>query len=137
MLNKHTPLKAKVITGNNKPLVTKTLRKAIMRTSASKKKANNLNDPLSIKLYKKQRDYVVNLSRKVKKDYFQKHMPNGSSSKNFWKFRKLLFTNQITNFVDKIMVVENEKVVSKNEEISYIFNTYFNDIIKANFKSSL
>ena len=41
-----------------------------MRRSALKEKANNLNDPLAIKLYKKQRNYVVNLSRKVKKDNF-------------------------------------------------------------------
>ena len=57
-------------------------------------------------------------------------MPHGSSSKNFWKFCKPFFTNQITNFDDKIMLVENEKVVSKNEEIAYLFNTYFNDITK-------
>ena len=28
------------------------------------------------------------------------------------------------------MLVENEKVVSTNEEIAYVFNTNFNDIIK-------
>ena len=48
MLNKHAPLKSKVIRGNNKPFVTRTLRKAILRSSALKKKANNLNDPLAI-----------------------------------------------------------------------------------------
>ena len=45
-----------------------------MQMSALKKKANNLNDPLARKLYKKQGNYVINLSRKFKKDYFQKHM---------------------------------------------------------------
>ena len=45
VLNKHVPLKSKVVRGNNKPFVTKTLRKAIMLKSALKKKANNLNDP--------------------------------------------------------------------------------------------
>ena len=83
MLNKHAALKSKVIRENNKPFVRKTLRKAIMRRSALKKKANNLNNPLAVKPYKKQRNYIVSLSRKVKKDYFQKHMPHGSSSKNF------------------------------------------------------
>ena len=55
VLNKHAPLKSKVIRKNNKPFVTKTLRKAIMQKSALKKKANNLNDLLAIKLYKKQK----------------------------------------------------------------------------------
>ena len=85
---------------------------------------------MAIELYKKQRNYVVNLSRKVKKDYFQKDLPHGSSSKNFWKFCKPFLTNQITNFDDKIILVENEKVVSKNEGIAYLFNTYFNDVTK-------
>ena len=55
-------------------------------------------------------------------------MPHCSSSKHFWKFYKPFFTNQITNFDDKIMLVENEKVLFKNDEIAYLFNTYFNDI---------
>ena len=57
-------------------------------------------------------------------------MPHGSSSKNVWKFCKPFFTNQITNFDDKIMLVENEKVVSKHEEIAYFFKTNFNDFNK-------
>ena len=48
-----------------------------MKRSALKKRANVSNNPEIIKLYKKQRNYVVNLSRKVKKEYFQKHMPHG------------------------------------------------------------
>ena len=64
MLNKHAPLKSKVITGNNKLFVTKTVTKAIMRRSALKKIANNLNDTSAIKLYKKQRNNVLNFSRK-------------------------------------------------------------------------
>ena len=38
-VDKHAPLKSKVIRGNNKPFVTKTLRKAIMWRSALKEKA--------------------------------------------------------------------------------------------------
>ena len=55
-------------------------------------------------------------------------MLHGSFSKNFWKFCKPFFTNQITNSDDKIMLVENEKVVSKNEEIACHFNTFSSDI---------
>ena len=43
-----------------------------MQRSALKKKASNLNDPLPKKRYKKLRNYVVNLSRKARKDYFEK-----------------------------------------------------------------
>ena len=101
-----------------------------MKRSALKKGGNISNNPEIIKLYKKQRKYVVNLSRKVKTVYFQKHMPHRASSKKFWKFRKLFFSNKTTNFDDKIILVEKGEVVSKNEEIETHFNNYFSDITK-------
>ena len=113
-LNKHAPLETKVIRGNHKSFITKNLRKAIMKRSALKKRANISNNPEIIKLYKKQRNYVVNLSRKVKTEYFQKHMPHGASSKNFWKFFKPFFSNKTTSFNDKIILVEKGEVVSKD-----------------------
>ena len=50
-------------------------------------------------------------------------MPNGTSSKNFWK---PFFSNK-TNFDDKIILVEKGDV-SKNEEIANHFNNYFSDM---------
>ena len=127
-LNKHAPLKTKVIRVNHKSFITKKLRKAIMKRSALKKRANVSNNPEITKLYKKQRNYVVNLSRKVKKEYFQKHMPHGASSKNFWKFCKPFFSDKTNNLDDKIILVEKGEVVSKNEKIATHLNNYFNDI---------
>ena len=49
-------------------------------------------------------------------------MSHGTSSKNFLKICKPFSTNQITNFDDKVMLVKIGKVVSKNEEIAYLFN---------------
>ena len=40
------------------------------------------------------------------------------------------FANLSLLIKSQIMLVENEKVVSENEEIAYLFNTYFNDITK-------
>ena len=126
--NKHTPLKTKVIRGNHKSFITKNLGKAIMKRSPLKKKANISNYAEIIKLYKKEINYVVNISRKIKKKYFRKHMPHGASPNNFWKFCKPLFLNKTNNFDDKIILVEKGEVVSKNEKIATHFNNYFNDI---------
>ena len=67
-----------------------------MRRSALKIKADGSYGPLATKLYKKQRNYVVILSRKTKKEYFQQHMPHGLSSKNIRKFRKSFHTKPQT-----------------------------------------
>ena len=50
-VNKHAPLKAKVIRGNHKSFTTKILRKAIMKRSVLKKRSNISNNPEIIKLY--------------------------------------------------------------------------------------
>ena len=68
-----------------------------MKRSALKKRANISNNPEMIKLYKKQTNYVFNLSRKVKKEYFQKHMSHGAFFKKFWKFCKPFFSNKANN----------------------------------------
>ena len=88
VLNKNAPLKLKVIRGNNKPFVIITLGIPITRRSALKKNANTLNNSLSIPNYKL-RNFVVNLSQKFKKDYFQKHVSHSSQSKTFGNFANL------------------------------------------------
>lgn len=45
-----------------------------MQRSALKNKANDPNDPLVTKPYKEQRNHLVNLNGKAKKDFFQKDM---------------------------------------------------------------
>ena len=54
-------------------------------TVAITKNGNSLDDLLAIRLYKKQINYLVNLSQKDKKDYFQEDMPHSSPSKTFLK----------------------------------------------------
>ena len=65
-LDKHAPQKKKLLRGNHKPHVNKTLRKAIMKRSKLKNKANRTQSPVDISNYTKQRNYVVNLNRNTK-----------------------------------------------------------------------
>ena len=58
-LNKHAPLKTKVIRGNHKSFITKNLRKAFMKRSALKKRENISNNPEIIKLQKKQETLLL------------------------------------------------------------------------------
>ena len=49
-LNKHAPKKTKIFRGNHKPHINKTLRKAIMKRSQLKNKANKTKDLKDIKV---------------------------------------------------------------------------------------
>ena len=57
---------------NNKSHVNKMLRKAIMKRSKLKNKANKTKLPVGINNYKKQRNYVVNSNKSAKFEYFNR-----------------------------------------------------------------
>ena len=71
-LNKHAPKKTKVFRGNHKPYINKTLRKAIMKRSQLKNKADKTKDPKDISKYKKQWNYVVKLNNQSKQEHFDR-----------------------------------------------------------------
>ena len=83
---KIAPLKRKKIRGNNKPFMTKDLNKAIATRSRLLNIAKKSHDPIDIKRYKKQRNFVKNLNLKTKTNYFKSlDLKKCSTSKNFWK----------------------------------------------------
>ena len=57
-----------MVRGNHKPHINKELRKAIMKRSRLKNKANKTKKPIGISNL--QRNYVVNLNKKAKFEYF-------------------------------------------------------------------
>ena len=72
-LKKHVPKKKKWLWGNNKPHIRKPLRQAIMKLSKLKNKANKTKRLIDIRNYKKQRNYVVNLNKNAKFEYFSRY----------------------------------------------------------------
>ena len=82
VLNKHGPKKKKWLRGNQKPHINKTLRHEIMKRSKLKNKANKTKNPSDIKNYKKQRNYVVQLNKNAKLEYFN-NFDSSQGSKPF------------------------------------------------------
>ena len=58
------------------------LGKAIMKGSKLKNKANKTKLPVGVNNYKKKRNYVVNLNKSVKFEYFNRY--NCKDGKPFW-----------------------------------------------------
>ena len=81
-------------------------------------KTKNFDD---IKSYKIQRNYVVNLNKNTKFEYFNRH----NSSKPFWVSCKLYFSNKHSNADTGIMLTENGELGLKNNKVAEIFNEYF------------
>ena len=117
--------------------MTKTLRQAkILRWQLKNKfiKSQN-NDEWSN--YKKQRNFCTNLLKKSKQNYFgQLDMKHSNDSRMFWKIIKPFFSDNGMNS-NKVMMIEEDKLLSEQSSIAEIMNNYFVDISKSlNLKDS-
>ena len=67
VLNKNAPKTAKILTGNHKPHVSKSLRLAITKRFRLRNKANKIQLPSDKQNYKKQTNLVTKLNKQFKK----------------------------------------------------------------------
>ena len=77
--------------------------------------------------YKKQRNFVSNLNKRVKKQYFA-NLASEVENKNFWATCKPLFSKKSSWMSEKLILIENNKVLNDDLEIATVFNEYFNNI---------
>ena len=68
ILNKHVPMKKKLVRPNKAPCMTKALRKAIMRRSKLETKYFKLKTNDTLKAYKKQKNYCSRLHKKERRE---------------------------------------------------------------------
>ena len=81
------------------------LRKAIMKRSKLKNKANKTKLPVDTNNYNKQRNYVVNLNKSVKFGYFTRY--DYKDGKPFWVTCKPYFSKKHSK-------ADNDKVLNEN-----------------------
>ena len=72
-----------------------------MKISRLRKKANKIKDSTDIIKYKKQRNYVVNLNKEARLEYFSKYESN--DNKPFW----INYTNATLKISIVKLILEN------------------------------
>ena len=130
ILDHHATIKQIKLCGNTKPHINKALRKEIMKRSRLKNKANKSGKKGDKRLYNIQGNKVSKLNNNFKKTYFKEKLPTGNNVKDFWNYCKPYFTNKGICNDDRIILVENDKIINKDSAISETFNNYFVNITK-------
>ena len=125
--NKHAPKKTKLFRGNLKPHVTKVLRTAVMKRLWLKNKTNKTRKAVDIFNYKKQRNLVVKINNKCKREYFDK-LNVKTTNKPFWKTCRPYIQNKHSHSGSKIALIENDRIISENNKIANTFNTYLESV---------
>ena len=82
--------KKKILWGNEKPHMSKSLRRAIMKSSKLKNRSTKPKNPLDTMNYKKQRDFMTKLNKTAKLEYFN-NLKLGKGNKPIEKWRNANF----------------------------------------------
>ena len=130
-LDDHAPKKKKTIRGNQAPFFSKTLSKAIMHRSKLKNKYNKNPSEYNKLLYKKQRNFCVNLLRKEKKRFYNNLDLNVIiDNRKFWKNIKPLFSDKNKTSIRNIIIVEKGIIISDSKEVAEKLNKFFIDSVE-------
>ena len=131
-LNKHAPLKKKLVRANQPPYMTKALRKAIMRRYELETKYFKLKTNDTLKTYKKQKNYCSRLYKKERKKFFENlNLSFVADSKKFSKLVKPLFNEKGVGVSNEVVLLEKDKILRDNNEVPKEFHSYFNSIVSS------
>ena len=131
IIEKHAPLKQKIVRGNEAPFMNKELKQAIYRRSRLKNKYNKEPTIENKNNYKKQRNKCVNLRKKAVKKYFKNIIESGiMENKLFWKTMKPFVTNKSGISNDNIMIVDNERLITDDKELARMLNDHYINIVE-------
>ena len=131
VLSHHAPWKQKGLRANNKPYVTKQLRKAIMHRSYLENKHYKYRTPVHWQANKKQNNYCNRLYKRERKRYYSNlNLSNITDNKKFWNTVKPLFSVKLRG-KENIVLVNGDKILSDDLEVAQTFNDFFKHSVNA------
>ena len=125
VLDKHAPMKKRYIRANDSPFMNRTLRKAFMVRTRLKNKYNKNRAADNWDAFRRQRNFCVKLSRKVKRDFYnQLDISEVTDNKKFWKTVKPFISDKSSS-KSRITLIEEGKIMSNESEVAETFNNFF------------
>ena len=99
-----------------------------MKRTRLRNKFLNTKKDIDRRAYNKQRNYVVSLLRKEKKDFYGNlDISKVTDNRVFWKIVQPKISDKV-KIRSKITLVEDDKILSQDAEIAETFNEYFINI---------
>ena len=131
IVEKHAPLKKKIVRGNHAPFITKDLRKAIYTRSRLKSKYIKNPSEVNKKLYKSQGNKCVSIRKKSMKQYFSNITSKGTvTNREFWKTMKPFLTNKGCLDNSDIMLRGDNEMITDDKRLAKLFNEHYINIIE-------
>ena len=132
-IDKHAPLKKKLVRGNQAPFMNRDFQKAIYTRTRLKNKYWRDPSRENELAYKKQRNLCVSIRRKSITNSLNKFTDKGlETNKSFWKFIKPFLTNKGTLTDCDIAIVDGKKIISDDFELAKTFNNHYINTVEIN-----
>ena len=134
--DKYAPLKKRYVRANQSPFMNKKLSKEITKRSCLRNKFLNTKSDIDRKAYNKQRNYVASLLRNEEKIFYSNlDTKVVIDNRTFWKTVKPFLSEKVTKH-SKINLVEDDKIISRDDQIAKKFSEYFISIPILNMPSN-
>ena len=132
LLDKVAPLKTKYIRGNEQPFMNKELKKHQIKRARLLNIYRKTKTDENYESYKKQRNFCVNLLKKTKFHYYGNLNPSEvCDNKRFWQIVKPLFSDKkLPTLSSTINLIEDDKIISNDEQLAQIFSTFFSNAVR-------
>ena len=107
------------------------MRKAIMLRSQLQNKLYTHNTIEYQIAFKRQKNYCNRLYKRERKKYYNNlNLNNITDNRKFWKTVKPLFGDK-GGTTDKIVLVEENKIINEDAEVAQTFNNFFENAVKS------
>ena len=127
IVEKHAPLKKKIVRENHAPFITEDLRKSIYKRSKLRNKFIKNPTEVKEKLYKRQRNKCVLIRKKSIKQYFSNITSKGIvTNREFWKTMKPFLTNKGCLDNCDIMLRGDNKMITDDKRLVKLLNEHIN-----------
>ena len=128
IINKHAPIKTKIIRGNDAPFMTVELRKAIRHRSKLCNIARKEKTPTSKLAFRKQKNKCTRIKRENQKTYFENALKE--DGKRFWKTIGPYMNDKGNHGNEDYILEENGELIKDPHLIGGLFCEYYTNIVK-------
>ena len=130
VIDKHAPIKTKVLKYKQVPYMNSELRRAINVRNMLKRKYDICKTKDNWTKYRNQRNLVNKLRKQSIGNYMKKSCSNISDGKEFWGQIKPLLSDRCKNLNNDIILNNNGNIVNNKKEVCHIMNDYFTSVAK-------
>ena len=127
ILNKHAPIKTKVIRGNQAPYITKAYATAVNEKIWIK---NKILKRFNIKKFRKQKNFCSKLKKERKKYLDKLDIKLVTDNKKLWNTIKSFLNHKVPKS-SKITLVKEDEIISANKDIAQKFDKLYKTAVSS------